>query len=61
MKSFDEMAADFVAEQAAAVLPYVLTDLERQCIGMGYIRGVSVGIQSCTDALTPIVKEEKGL
>ncbi len=59
MKSFDEMADDFVAERAAAVLPYVLTDLERQCIETGYMRGVSVGIQSCVEKFETI--EEKGL
>jgi len=53
VKSFDQMAEDFVVGQATIALPYVLTDEDRRFLRIGYMRGLSAGIEFCVDAFEP--------
>ena len=61
MKSFDQMADDFMAQVAKRLLPYVLRDYERSRLRMAYMTGLNAGIEFCADVFEPIAREEKGL
>lgn len=55
MKSFDEMADDFVRRE----LPNVLRVCEAGRLRMAYLEGLNAGIKFCADTIEPL--EEKGL
>ena len=59
MKSFDEMADDFVLQEVRRSLPYVLRKHELTYLRSGYMAGLNAGIEFCADTIEPI--EEKGL
>ena len=59
MKSFDEMADDFVLQEARRELPNVLRAYEQGRLRMAYMAGLNAGIEFCADTIEPI--EEKGL
>lgn len=63
MKSFDQMADDFVQLHAERLAPYLLTKRSCALLRCGYMAGLAVGIEICTDTFKSIVKdeEEKGL
>ena len=61
MKSFDEMADDFVTEQTELALPYDLTKHQQRFLRLGYMWGLNAGIEFCADTVEPMAKEEKGL
>ena len=57
MKSFDEMADEYVDKFATASLPKVLTESDRKVLWVGYFAGLGDGIKYCVDG--PAMMEDK--
>lgn len=53
MKSFDEMADDFVTVTSENIRPTVLTDRDRKLLWIGYISGLGAGVEFCAYAIEP--------
>jgi len=61
MKSFDQMADDFVQMHAERLAPQGLNEHSCGLLRLGYMSGLAVGFEICTKAWEPIEQEEKGL
>lgn len=59
MKSFDDMADDYVDTCAAAALPEVLTESELKLLSVGYLAGLAAGIEWSTDSMNAFLGEGK--
>ena len=64
MKSFDQMADDFIqmhAERLWRQKQGLMTKHTCDALRFGYMAGLAVGIGICADTLGPIEKEKRGL
>ena len=61
MKSIDDMADDFVLQEARRELPNVLRDYERGRLRMAYLAGLSVGIELCANAREKIEADKRAI
>lgn len=60
MKSFDEMADDFVDEFAKRLLPKIVSEGDRKVLWIGYMAGIAAGVAKCVDMALD-EKESRGL
>ena len=59
MKSFDEMADDFVLQETSVLVNH--QNVWKLTLRMAYIEGLNAGIKFCADTIEPIESIESAL